>query len=105
MDSIASASKWMRKEEDIFKGLTDLDLMIENMDVLEDTQLHYKHMQHSMGKVIVRVRDQEQTLEIVVGVEDTEKIIKFTRGLEIECLEKEKKLEEEERMERVRTNK
>lgn len=94
-----SISDWMRQEEEIYKGLNDLEPTISNTDVQENTQSSQKNVKHDVGKVILGVREQDRMPEIVVEEEDLEKVLMFIQEVNRENEEKRK---EEEKMKKAR---
>lgn len=55
-DSILNANKWMRREENIYKGLLDLKPDMETMR-LDDNRPKNKHLKHGANKVLVGHRE------------------------------------------------
>ncbi|TYK25768.1 stress response protein NST1-like [Cucumis melo var. makuwa] len=55
-DSILNANKWMRREENIYKGLLDLKPDMETMR-LDDNRPKNKHLKHEANKVLVGHRE------------------------------------------------
>ena len=58
-DSILNANKWMRREENIYKALLDLEPDMETMR-LYDNQSSYKHLKHGASKVLVGHKANEK---------------------------------------------
>lgn len=54
-----------------------MDNALAGMEDLEDTIPCYKHLKHGAVKVIMAVREQEATQEIIVVEEDFEEVLKF----------------------------
>lgn len=58
-EPIASTSDWMREQEEIYKGLSNLHPVMKDIDDLVNTKPSYTHMKHDMGKAIVGVRGKD----------------------------------------------
>lgn len=84
----------MRQEEEIYKGLTNLNPAIDDKDDMVNLQSSYTHPKHRMCKVIMGMRRQGKKREIIVAKEDSEKVLQFIQEL---GHQKETKREEEDK--------
>lgn len=88
----------MGEQEEIYNGFSDLDPMINDKDdLVNPPKPSYNHLKHTMRKVKVGSRGEDQTLEIIVGEADSVTVLKFIQDLELSC-QKEVKKKEDERM-------
>lgn len=81
MNSTLEINEWMRREENIYHGLTNLEPGMGIMR-LDNDQSKYKHVKHRNGKVTLRSGEPNEKEGIEVPVKFFDKIIKFIKELE-----------------------